>query len=286
MLEKLNQFRPMLPSPKQLPFAKNLPLPKGMPLSNFPLANKLPIAKNKNQQTQYRFEWVDDLKQLREVQQFRAMQFSEQFGISFERELDQDIYDFGCEHAVLREKWSGEIVAYTRLKLFQGHEVGLSYSAQEFNVIPHLAHCSNIVEVGRTCVHPRFRSGKALSMLWLNLAPKVLWSMRAKHLIGCVSIRLEDNLARAYHTHQLLQQLSAEQSIDIQAINAFTPKVPSFSLPHEERMPKLFDVYLNMQAKLSKQAFYDEDFNCLDYFVYLEMNEVAKSFVMNKMIRR
>ena len=64
MLEKINQFRPMLPSPKQLPFAKNLPLPKGMPLSNFPLANKLTLNKNKSQQTQFRFEWVDDLKQL------------------------------------------------------------------------------------------------------------------------------------------------------------------------------------------------------------------------------
>ena len=35
-----------------------------------------------------------------------------------------------AEHAVLREKWTDEIVAYTRLKLFQGHEIGQSYSAQ------------------------------------------------------------------------------------------------------------------------------------------------------------
>ena len=63
-------------------------------------------------------------KELQEVQRFRANQFSHQFGISFEDGLDQDLYDFGCEHAVLREKWTGEIVAYTRLKLFQGHEIG------------------------------------------------------------------------------------------------------------------------------------------------------------------
>ena len=54
----------------------------------------------------------------------------------------------------------------------------------------------------------------------------------------------------------------------------------------QECMPKLFDVYLNMHAQLSKQAYYDQDFNCLDYFVYLEMNQVAKNFVMNKMIQR
>jgi hypothetical protein len=46
---------------------------------------------------------VDNLKELQEVQRFRAVQFSQQFGVSFEDGLDQDIYDFGCEHAVLRE---------------------------------------------------------------------------------------------------------------------------------------------------------------------------------------
>lgn len=259
MLEKFNQYRQTLTSP---------------------------LLRNKNNATQFRFEWVDDLKQLRQIQQFRAKQFADQFGISFEQGMDQDVYDFGCEHAVLKEKWSGEIVAYTRLKNFQGHELVHSYSAHEFDVVPQLSHLTNIVEMGRTCVHPRFRSGKALSMLWFNLAPKVLWEMRAKHLMGCVSIRLEDNLARAYHTHRYLQQLSASQSIDIQSKQQFEPNVPSHSFAHEERIPKLFDVYLRMQAKLSKQAYYDQDFNCLDYFVFMDMNQVAKSFVMNKMIKK
>jgi len=170
MLEKLNQYRQTL----------TLPL------------------RHKPAQNQFRFEWVDNLKELQEVQRFRATQFSHQFGMRFEDGLDQDLYDFGCEHAVLREKWTGEIVAYTRLKLFQGYEIGQSYSAQEFEIVPHLSHLPSVLEIGRTCVHPKFRSGKALSMLWLNLTPKVLWSMRAKYLMGCVSIHLDDNLARAY----------------------------------------------------------------------------------------
>ena len=101
MLEKLNQYRQTL----------TLPL------------------RHKPAQNQFRFEWVDNLKELQEVQRFRAIQFAHQFGMSFEDGLDQDLYDFGCEHAVLREKWTGEIVAYTRLKLFQGHEIGpVSYT--------------------------------------------------------------------------------------------------------------------------------------------------------------
>ncbi|CAM4352415.1 GNAT family N-acetyltransferase [Acinetobacter dispersus] len=258
MLEKLNQYRQTL----------TLPL------------------RHKPAQNQFRFEWVDNLKELQEVQRFRATQFSHQFGMRFEDGLDQDLYDFGCEHAVLREKWTGEIVAYTRLKLFQGYEIGQSYSAQEFEIVPHLSHLPSVLEIGRTCVHPKFRSGKALSMLWLNLTPKVLWSMRAKYLMGCVSIHLDDNLARAYYTHRQIQQLGDHQTIDIRSKRSFEPERPEYSFPQDERMPKLFQTYLGMQSKLSKQAFYDEDFKCLDYFVFLEVNKIATSFVMNKMVQR
>jgi putative hemolysin len=258
MLEKLNQYR------------QNLTLP----------------LRQKPAQNQYRFEWVDTLKELQDVQRFRAKQFSHQFGLTFEDDLDQDLYDFGCEHAVLRDKWSGEIVAYTRLKLFQGHEIPQSYSAQEFEIVPHLSPLPSIVEIGRTCVHPQFRSGKALSMLWLNMAPKILWSMRAKYLMGCVSIHLEDNLARTYYTHRQIQQLADHQTIDIRSKRAFEPERPDYSFPQDERMPKLFQTYLGMQSKLSKEAFFDEEFKCLDYFVFLEVNKIATSFVMNKIVQR
>jgi putative hemolysin len=245
----------------------------------------LPLRPKPSQQ-QFRFEWVDNLKELQEVQRFRAAQFSHQFGMTFEDGLDQDLYDFGCEHAVLREKWTGEIVAYTRLKLFKGHEIGHSYSAKEFDIVPHFSHLPNILEIGRTCVHPQFRSGKALSMLWMNLTPKVLWSMRAKYLMGCVSIQLEENLARSYYTHRQIQELSDHQTINIRSKRPFEPVRPEYSFPQDERMPKLFRSYLEMDSKLSKQAFYDEEFKCLDYFVFLEVNKIATSFVMNKMIQR
>ena len=230
----------------------------------------------------YKFEWIEDLRSLREVQRFRAEQFSQQFGIQFESGLDQDLYDFGCEHAVLRDTWSNEIIAYTRLKLFQGHELDQSYSHHEFKITEALSHLDNIVEIGRTCVHPRYRSGKALSILWVNLLPKVIAEMRAKYLIGCVSIRMQGNETRAYYTHQHIKALPQQSICNIQPQQAFEPPYPQYSFQQDERIPKLFDVYLNMQAQLSTQAFYDEAFNCLDYFVYLEVNQLTKNFILQK----
>ena len=62
------------------------------------------------------------------------------------------------------------------------------------------------------------------------------------------------------------------------------PPFPPYSLKQNERLPKLFDVYLKMQAQLSQQAFYDEAFNCLDYFVYLEVSQLAENFILQKKI--
>ncbi|WP_353143828.1 GNAT family N-acetyltransferase [Acinetobacter pragensis] len=39
-----------------------------------------------------------------------------------------------------------------------------SYSQQEFKITAKLRPLTNIVEIGRTCVHPRYRSGRTLSL--------------------------------------------------------------------------------------------------------------------------
>lgn len=253
---------------------------KNQYLQNFTLGSQKKNAKS----SAYKFEWIEDLKSLQEIQRFRAAQFSAQYGIEFAEGLDQDLYDFGCEHAVLRDKWSNEIVAYTRLKLFQGRELARSYSQQEFKIADQFSTLSNVVEIGRTCVHPRYRSGKALSVLWLNLMPKILWEMRAKHIIGCVSIRLQGNEARAFYTHQHIKKLPEACRSETQAQQAYEPSYPQFSFQQDERIPKLFDVYLKMGAQLSQQAYHDEAFNCLDYFVYLDGSKLAKDFILQKKI--
>ena len=40
-----------------------------------------------------------------------------------------------------------------------------------------------------------------------------------------------------------------------------------------------------MNAKLSEQAFYDREFNCLDYFVLLDVKQMAKHFIHQKKVK-
>jgi len=248
-------------------------------LDTFRPPSNIPFPKRNHPTIKYRFEWANERHTLNEIQKFRAIQFSEQFNIQFPNDLDQDDYDFNCQHAILRNAWTNEIVAYTRVRFFHGFEVAQSYSQQEFKIDQIFLSSDRIVEMGRTCVHSKYRFSRALSILWSHIFDQFIIKVKADYLIGCVSIKMLGNEAKAYYTHHAIQALPPEQSCDIHAKNTFelAYSTDSFS-QKEKKIPKLFDVYLKMNGRLSKQAFYDRDFNCLDYFVLMDVKKMRKTF--------
>lgn len=227
------------------------------------------------------FEIASDLKTIREIQKFRAEVFGMDFNIQFPDNMDRDLFDMDCEHAIIRSSMSGKIVAYTRFYLLPEQHNGRCYSAQEFDLGSLLEGKKNIVEIGRTCVHPDYRSGKALGKLWYGLLPYVLGQLNAKYIIGCVSVSMGKSELRALKTHALIQQLPNESVLAVNALKPFQPQRQLDSTLSEQDYPSLFRHYLSMQAKFSRQACVDPVFNCLDYFAMLEVNEMAKAFIQN-----
>lgn len=237
-----------------------------------------PVQKKNTQTIKYRFEWVDSSQNLEEIQKFRAIQFSTQFDIQFPQHLDQDTYDLSCKHAVLRDEWSNEIIAYTRVKFLYGYDIQQSYSQQEFHLDQVFLASDRIVEMGRTCVHSQYRSTHALSILWANVFNQFITKVNADYLIGCVSVKMQGNEYGAYNAHHYIQQLSLTQSCSVQSKDNFEMTIQVGDEHTARKLPKLFDVYLKMNAQLSKQAYYDADFNCLDYFVLMDVKQMRKKF--------
>eukprot|EP00825_Cyclidium_porcatum_P029942 TRINITY_DN3184_c0_g1_i4.p2 TRINITY_DN3184_c0_g1~~TRINITY_DN3184_c0_g1_i4.p2 ORF type:complete len:179 (+),score=14.93 TRINITY_DN3184_c0_g1_i4:325-861(+) len=84
--------------------------------------------------------------------------------------VDHDIYDPYCQHLVVRDTQSGEIVGtYRILTPENARQVGY-YSENEFDLtrLQHLR--SRLVEIGRSCVHPDYRTGATITLLWSGLA--------------------------------------------------------------------------------------------------------------------
>ena len=249
-------------------------------LKTYQQSLNIPLQKQNVKAKKYYFELVKDTNTeiLEEIYLFRAIQFSRQFGISFANGRDHDAYDLTCQHAILRDEWSNEIVAYTRVKFLYGDELHKSYSQQEFYLEHIFQDSDRIVEIGRTCVHLDYRSSRAVSILWAHIFNYYILNVRANYLIGCVSIKKFGNEENIYDTHQFIQQLPVNQSCNIQSKNIVEIACSLQNVSKKIKMPKLFDVYLKMNGKLSKQAYFDRDFNCLDYFVLMPVGEMRQNF--------
>ena len=103
--------------------------------------------------------------------------------------VDHDIYDPYCEHLVVRDTQSGEVVGtYRILPPENARQVGY-YSENEFDLtrLQHLR--SRLVEIGRSCVHPDYRTGGTITLLWSGLA-QYMTERGYDYLMGCASISM------------------------------------------------------------------------------------------------
>lgn len=121
----------------------------------------------------YRVLLAADAAEVREAQRLRYTVFAEEMGARLDAAVpghDVDAWDKHCDHLLVREEATGEVVGtYRVLPPSVAASVGY-YSEQEFD-LSRLAHLRpRMAELGRSCVHPAHRSGGVIARLWLGLA--------------------------------------------------------------------------------------------------------------------
>jgi putative hemolysin len=112
--------------------------------------------------------------EVREAQRLRWQVFAEEMGArldSPEPGLDIDLYDAHCEHLLVRDPETAEVVGtYRILSPSAAKRVGDYYTETEFDLtrLQHLR--GNMVELGRSCVHADYRTGGVITLLWAGFA--------------------------------------------------------------------------------------------------------------------
>src|SRR5271154_7056612 len=111
---------------------------------------------------------------------------------SFATGLDADAFDTVCDHLLVENVPDGQIVGTYRLQtgINAGKNLGY-YSAQEFVFEPFEPSRSEIIELGRACVHRQHRNLVVLGLLWRGIA---LYAQErgGRYLLGCSSITSQD----------------------------------------------------------------------------------------------
>lgn len=212
---------------------------------------------------------------VQEAQRLRAEIFGAEYGVKFDNAdgLDIDHYDAYCLQLNVYDRANGLIIATTRLLgSEQARLAGGFYSSQEFDLSALDSLPGRILEVGRTCVHPDYRSGAAITVLWSALAA-YLMEEGFSTLIGCASISLADGgttLASVMPTlrekHFVGDELRVSPAREILLSSQAAGTV---------QVPPLLKAYLRMGCKIGGEACWDPEFNCADVFILMDVQAMA-----------
>ncbi len=210
---------------------------------------------------------------VREAQRLRYAVFAGEMGARLagpEPGVDEDRFDAFCEHLLVRDAASGEVVGtYRLLDAAAAAEAGGFYSAQEFDLsrVEHLL--PRALEVGRSCIHPDHRSGSVISLLWSGLADYMA-HCGLEYLIGCASVTLADGGAAAT---AIWREVAARHLAPLEYRVFPRCPLPLAGLHADEGapLPPLVKGYLRVGAWVCGEPAWDPDFNTADLFILLPL---------------
>ena len=225
-------------------------------------------------------------REILSAQKLRYQVFAEELGARLPTKtpgVDQDIFDPYCEHLVVRNEDTGQIIGtYRILSPENAKAIGSYYSEGEFD-LTRLQHLRpRMVEIGRSCVHPDFRTGATITLLWSGLAKYMLQNGH-DYLIGCASISMADggHAAASIFSH-LENHLSP---IEYRVFPRCPLPLSALRNDLQADVPPLIKGYLRAGAYVCGEPAWDPDFNTADLPILMPMSRMsdryAKHFIEN-----
>jgi|SRR5882724_2538643 len=216
---------------------------------------------------------------IRAAQRLRYRVFAEEMQARLHSDvpgLDVDPFDAFCRHLVVRDRRNDQVVACMRVLLdTDAQRAGSFYSETEFELGKLISAPGRVMEIGRVCVHPDYRGGMVVSMLWAGLA-RFFQVSEVNRIIGCASIPMIGDGANAMSAFATLaERYMAPEEFRV------TPKLP---LPLRDgpvpqaRIPSLLLAYMRLGAKICGEPCWDPDFNTADVVVLLDPAQLRQRY--------
>jgi len=214
--------------------------------------------------------WAVHQDEVRAAQKLRFDGFAGEMGARLNSPIpghDIDLFDNYCEHLIVRDQASQEVIGtYRVLTPVQAKRVGSTYSDTEFDLTRLRALRPRMVELGRSCVHPNHRHGGVIMALWSALAEFMVRN-QLDTMIGCASVPMLHNgivsgdvaasiwrQVQATHLAPIEQHVRPRLPLPIEKLNSHLEVEP----------PALIKGYLRLGAKVLGPPAWDPDFNSAD----------------------
>jgi len=185
--------------------------------------------------------------------------------------LDRDAYDSQMTHLVLIERASSRVVGTYRLQTARtAFAANGLYSSQFFDLSPMSGIFDQLVECGRACIAPEHRSLATIVMLWQGIL-RFVAVHRQRHIFGCCSITTADTNDgwRALKTIRRNGLLHPDYMLSSR--ESCTCGAPSHEqderLEAMPRLPRLFNSYMRLGARVISYPSVDRRFGTVDFLV-------------------
>ena len=272
-----------LPNPT-MPFS-TIDLPRGsLHRSHQKLAADVQPQAPRTARTSLSVEWARHQDQVREAQRLRYEIFAREMGARLKETIpghDIDLFDDFCEHLLVRDQVSGQVVGtYRVLTPAQSLRIGSTYSDLEFDLTRLRAYRERMVELGRSCVHQDHRTGGVIMALWGALAEFMVRN-KLDVMIGCASIpMLHQGVITGEVAASIWHQVKQTHLADID--NRVTPRLPlpvdKWSTQTQHEPPALIKGYLRLGAKVLGAPAWDPDFNTADLPMLMKLQDMPARY--------
>lgn len=164
------------------------------------------------------------------------------------------------------------------------------YTAHEFDLRNVRCPDGELMELGRSCVDPDYRTGAVMQLLWRGIADYVE-SHRVGLMLGCASLPGTDPDAAAMLLSFLHHHALAPEGLRPRAL----PEryVPTDRLPADavdaraalRQLPPLLKAYLRMGGMIGDGAVVDRQFNTIDVCLVLPTARVQANYQRHYRLR-
>ncbi|WP_370402660.1 GNAT family N-acetyltransferase [Sulfitobacter sp. JB4-11] len=220
-----------------------------------------------------------DAADIHAAQQLRYAVFIKELGgdgplVDHEAQVERDRFDPFVDHLVVFDG-ARAVGVYRVMRADQAAAAGGFYSANEYDLTPLLTSGRRVLELGRSCLHPDYRGGMAMHLLWGALARyiadhgiAVLFGVASFH--GTDVEALKQPLSLLHHRHLAPPELRVRAlEISYQDMNLIA-ETQIDRKRATRAIPSLIKAYLRLGGMVGEGAFVDRQFNTVDVCLILD----------------
>ncbi|MDO8251005.1 MAG: GNAT family N-acyltransferase [Rhodoferax sp.] len=229
--------------------------------------------------------WARHQDEVRQAQRLRYQVFALEMGATLSKTLpghDVDLFDDYCEHLLVRDVASQEVIGtYRVLTPTQATRVGSTYSDLEFDLTRLRSLRARMVELGRSCVHADHRHGGVILALWGALA-EFMGRNQLDTMIGCASIPMQHNgVSNGHAAASIWRQVRQTHlaSIDYHVTPRLALPVERLDSSLDVEPPALIKGYLRLGAKVLGAPAWDPDFNSADLPMMMRIADLPPRYL-------